>query len=148
MTRRHLLKSLLLLPFLPAVKLLPKPTAPLGSYENPVPCKVVVRTWFWKFQSTSTGANATAFLNHEPTQDDRNALFGAISPNLRITNWYVETGPLEFYSTTECCRIVSPWRVDAEQMTGVTVGGQPGRTRYQKQTDEALRIDRPTVWEG
>jgi hypothetical protein len=50
--------------------------------------------------------------------------------------------------SVDCCKIVSPRRVDVAEISSVRVRGLK-RTRYQKQTDEALRInDRPTVWHG
>lgn len=55
---------------------------------------------------------------------------------------------LRSISRVEHRKIVSPRRVDAEQIYR-GVSRQPERTRYQKQTDEALRInDRPTVRAG
>jgi len=47
----------------------------------------------------------------------------------------------------DCREIVTPWRVDAEQIYR-GCSSQPERTRYQKQADEAQSIDRPTVWAG
>lgn len=50
-------------------------------------------------------------------------------------------------SSSDCREIVTPKRVDAEQIyRGRT--SQPERTRNQKQADEALSIDRPTVRAG
>jgi hypothetical protein len=80
--------------------------------------------------------------NLVPAKGRQNAGSHTRRPLNKAGNFFLPITP------TECCMIVSPWRVDAEQMTGVHVVSQPGRTRYQKQTDEALRIDRPTVWEG
>jgi hypothetical protein len=50
-------------------------------------------------------------------------------------------GELNFQSM-DCCKIVSPWRVDVVEISSVQVRGLK-RTRYQKQTDErALKSTR------